>query len=301
MVTSVRTGPAVVKEAGGFIQETINVPGTLKRTTTTYPVPTSATSGGVGGNDVLLGGLGNDVTHGGAGDDQMWGNRSFDANLVPTKETSPTGISGLDDDVLFGGHGADRVWGGWQHDRMYGGHGDDRLDLVTSLNGVVSGDKTVDFKGIDYMYGGWGQDGMQADVSKPSPSNQTDKMVDGTGAYNGYFVCEGAYGGNSVMRLLSPAMETLLAAGRGRRRAGLGHHVEDVGLVGAGDGLQRRPWLQREPGLLAQPGELRLRQLTLVSRLCGGSEPPAGSDPPHNGVRRTSSGRRQRRPRRARR
>ena len=208
MVTSVRTGSAVLKEAGGFIQESINVPGTLKRTTTTYPVPTSVTSGGVGGNDVLLGGLGNDVTHGGAGDDQMWGNRSFDSSLVPTTEPSPTGTSGLDDDVLFGGHGADRVWGGWQHDRMYGGHGADRLDLVTELNGVVSGDKTVDFKGIDFMYGGWGADAMQADVSKPSPSNQTDKMVDATGAYNGYFVCEGAYGGNSVMRLLSPAMES---------------------------------------------------------------------------------------------
>ncbi len=209
VVTSVRTGPAVLKEADGFIQETINVPGTLKRTTTTYPVPTSVTSGGVGGNDVLLGGLGNDVTHGGAGDDQVWGNRSFDSDLVPTKETiAPTGTSGLDDDVLFGGHGADRVWGGWQHDRMYGGHGADQLDMVTVLNGVATGDKTVDFKGIDFMYGGWGADGMQADVSKPSPSNQTDKMVDATGVYNGYFVCEGAYGGNSIMRLLSPSMES---------------------------------------------------------------------------------------------
>ncbi|QIK65874.1 calcium-binding protein [Nocardioides sp. HDW12B] len=212
VVTSVRTGSSKVVEASGFISETINVPGTLKRTTTTYPVPTSATSGGVGGTDVLLGGLGNDVTHGGAGNDQMWGNRSFVgstfATLVPTKETSPVGISGLDDDVIFGGHGDDRAWGGWQHDRLYGGHGADQLDLVTVLNGSRQGDPTVDFKGIDFMYGGWGQDGMQADVSKPSPSNQTDKMVDGTGAYNGYFVCEGAYGGNSVMRLLSPAMES---------------------------------------------------------------------------------------------
>lgn len=223
MVTSVRTGPAVLKEAGGFIQETINVPGTLKRTTTTYPVPTSVTSGGVGGNDVLLGGLGNDATHGGAGDDQMWGNRSFDASLVPTKETSPTGVSGLDDDVLFGGHGADRIWGGWQHDRMYGGHGADQLDMVTVLNGVATGDKTVDFKGIDFMYGGWGADAMQADVSKPSPSNQTDKMVDATGVYNGYFVCEGAYGGNSIMRLLSPSMESFWQA-----------VAADDGLVSAG-------------------------------------------------------------------
>ena len=58
------------------------------------------------------------------------------------------------------------------------------------------------------MYGGWGPDGMQADVSKPSPGQGVDKMVDATGAYNGYFVCEGAYGGNSVMRILSPAMES---------------------------------------------------------------------------------------------
>lgn len=207
--TSVRSGPSQVIEAGGFIQERINVAGTLKRTTTTYPVPTSPTSGGVGGNDVLLGGLGNDVTHGGAGDDQMWGNRSFSATLVPTREpTAPVGASGLDDDVIFAGHGNDQAWGGWQHDRLYGGHGADRLDLVTALKGVVSGDRTVDFKGIDFMYGGWGADAMQADVSKPSPSNQTDKMVDATGVYNGYFVCEGAYGGNSIMRLLSPSMET---------------------------------------------------------------------------------------------
>ncbi len=211
VVTSVRATASKPFEADGFIREQIAA-GTLKRTTTTYPVPTSVTSGGVGGTDVLLGGLGNDVTHGGSGNDQIWGNRTFVgdsyATLVPTKEASPVGTSGLDDDVIFGGHGDDQVWGGWQHDRLYGGHGADKLDMVTVLNGKTTGDKTVDFKGIDFMYGGWGPDGMQADVSKPSPSNQTDKMVDATGAYNGYFVCEGAYGGNSVMRLLSPSMQS---------------------------------------------------------------------------------------------
>jgi hypothetical protein len=94
-----------------------------------------------------------------------------------------------------------------RHRAAAGGHGADRLDMVTELNGVVTGDKTVDFKGMDFMYGGWGADGMQADWSMPSPSHGTDKMVDSTGAYNGYFVCEGAYGGNSVMRQLSPDME----------------------------------------------------------------------------------------------
>jgi hypothetical protein len=190
------------------------VPGTLKRTTTLYPVPTSVTNGGVGGDDELLGGLGNDVVHGGSGKDTMWGNRSYVGDsfdsLVATKDADPDLLApdpGKDDDVLFGDHGDDLIWGGWQHDRIYGGHGADRLDMVTSLNGVVTGDKTVDFKGMDFMYGGWGPDGMQADWSKPSPDHGTDKMVDATGTYNGYFVCEGAYGGNSIMRLLSPSMQ----------------------------------------------------------------------------------------------
>ena len=59
-------------------------------------------------------------------------------------------------------------------------------------------------------------------------------MVDSTGAYNGYFVCEGAYGGNSVMRQLSPDMETFwqkvstddgLATGRIKKLLGTGVRV----------------------------------------------------------------------------
>ena len=48
-------------------------------------------------------------------------------------------------------------------------------------------------------------------------------MVDATGAYNGYYVCEQAYGGHSVMRNLSPAMESFWET-----------LAESDGLVGAG-------------------------------------------------------------------
>ncbi|MDQ1688555.1 MAG: hypothetical protein QOK42_1530, partial [Frankiaceae bacterium] len=51
----------------------------------------------------------------------------------------------------------------------------------------------------------WQQDAMQADVSSPNP-NGDDKMIDSTGVYNIYYVCEGAYGGNSVVRSPSPSM-----------------------------------------------------------------------------------------------
>ncbi len=208
------TGPGTLISADGFIQDRVDVPGTLRRTTTLYPNVASVTNGGAGGADTLLGGLGDDVLHGGAGNDTAWGNRSLGGTSgeVPTAEST----SAADDDVLFGDHGNDRIWGGWEHDHLYGGHGADLLDVVTDLRN--GGDPEVDFKGMDFMYGGWGADGMQADWSKPSPDHGTDKMVDGTGSYNGYFVCEGAYGGNSVMRLLSPAMQKFwqrLAAGDG--------------------------------------------------------------------------------------
>ena len=61
------------------------------------------------------------------------------------------------------------------------------------------------FRGPDVMYGGWQQDAMQADISRPNP-NGDDKLIDSTGVYNVYYVCEGAYGGNSVVRSPSPSL-----------------------------------------------------------------------------------------------
>ena len=212
VATTVNNGRQEAISAQQFISDTAYVDGTLHRETELFPEPTSPTAAAGGGNDLLLGGLGDDALHGGAGDDLAWGNRELDdADLPVVGDTGDLGAR--DQDVLFGGHGDDSVWGGQDHDHLYGGHGADLLDVVTATAGDrlggFAGDATIDFKGIDLMYGGWGPDGMQADRSQPSPSQDVDKMVDATGGYNGYFVCEAAYGGHSVMRQLSPSMQEL--------------------------------------------------------------------------------------------
>jgi Ca2+-binding RTX toxin-like protein len=198
---TVLAGPARDLAAGGFVLDRVDVPGSLRRDVELLDFEQ-------GGADVLVGGLGNDALHGGAAADRMngegtlvgTGDQGAAAKLAALDAACATDRRACDLDALFGGEGDDRMWGGPQRDHLYGGHGADHLDVIAG-----GGNPLTDFKGVDVLFGGWGRDAMQADVSRPSPNGE-DKLIDTAGAYNAYYVCESAYGGNSILRLISPDM-----------------------------------------------------------------------------------------------
>jgi hypothetical protein len=64
-------------------------------------------------------------------------------------------------------------------------------------------------QGIDWEYGGWGRDVLQADVADNGP-NQGDRLLDWSGAYNLYTHCNAAYGGFNDVRQFSPSMQSFL-------------------------------------------------------------------------------------------
>ena len=197
---------------GGFLRDTVDEAGSLRRRVTLFSSSFTANDQW-GGGDTIDGGDGRDVLHGGAGSDVLDGS-GVDRTAAQVEEmaaacaaatTLATRSPVCDEDVLFGGDGDDRTWGGPGHDHLYGGHGADDLDVVSP----TSGDPDTDFKGVDLLFGGWGPDRLQADRSQPSPNGE-DKLLDASGAYNAYFVCEGAYGGHSIVRKLSPDAEIYL-------------------------------------------------------------------------------------------
>jgi hypothetical protein len=64
-------------------------------------------------------------------------------------------------------------------------------------------------EGIDWMYGGWDRDVLQADVADNGP-NGGDRLLDWAGAYNLYTHCNSAYGGFNDVREHSPAEQKFL-------------------------------------------------------------------------------------------
>jgi hypothetical protein len=67
------------------------------------------------------------------------------------------------------------------------------------------------------MYGGLDADTLQADEGDAGPV-QGDRLIDWTGAYNLYYVCNGAYGAGRVQNAASPDMLSVvqrLAGGDG--------------------------------------------------------------------------------------
>lgn len=177
---------------GRFVVETIHQTGSLVRVV-------DLVARTVGGVDVLLGGSGQDAIHGGAADDLADG--------------------GAGDDVLFGADGDDALWGGADHDRIFGGYGADALDVKprtadTPLWWAVAPDVDTDgdpatINGYDLAYGGYGPDALQADVGETGPT-PGDRLLDWAGAYNAYFVCEGAYGAGKIQRKPDPTTQDVL-------------------------------------------------------------------------------------------
>jgi Ca2+-binding RTX toxin-like protein len=190
-----------------FISEDIFQAGSLTRLVELVRSQTNQSGGDIaGGNDVMQGGDDNDRMSGGAGYDLMNGNGG--------------------DDAIFGDDGDDAVWGGTGDDHTYGGYGPGGTltpDGSTPLRGdyleiqprpAPDQDPSAWFlvapnvdtlQGYDIVYGGWGRDAMQADISIPGPT-PGDRLIDWTGAYNIYFLCPGAYGEGAATRLLSPDM-----------------------------------------------------------------------------------------------
>ncbi|HEX8004583.1 MAG TPA: hypothetical protein VF519_18000 [Mycobacteriales bacterium] len=189
----------VLVDSASFVSETVYATGSLQRDTLLYEIAT-------GGNDTLDGGSGNDSVHAGAGNDTAHGNGgATDANPGLTAVCPAAVTATCDRDVLFGGDGDDWLWGGPDKDHVYGGYGSDHLDVVRP----GTANPKARFVGPDVLYGGWQQDALQGDLSSPNP-NALDKLIDATGVYNIYYVCEGAYGGNSVVRTPSPSLISTL-------------------------------------------------------------------------------------------
>ena len=173
-----------------FISVIVYQAESLTRSVTLYSYLSGA--GSAAGDDVILGGEGRDSLHGGAGADILNGNAG--------------------DDAVFGGDDSDALWGGHGRDRLYGGYGGDYLDVVPREGDPETWRKYAgveNFQGVDIAYGGWGRDALQADVGSGGPV-EGDRLLDWVGAYNVFYVCDGAYGAGVILRGHSPQVQALL-------------------------------------------------------------------------------------------
>ncbi|HEY3483328.1 MAG TPA: hypothetical protein VGL02_31015, partial [Streptomyces sp.] len=84
-------------------------------------------------------------------------------------------------------------------------------------------------QGIDWIYGGWDRDVLQADVADNGP-NQGDRLLDWGGAYNLYTHCNAAYGGYNDVRQWSPTQQDFLQ--RWAHSLGAGQGPADVTTAG---------------------------------------------------------------------
>ncbi len=191
------------------IAATIFRRGTLHRQVTLF----AFTDGDrAGGNDILLGGDGADSVHGGAGNDLINGDGDGDqATGDPLPATT-------DADQVFGGDGDDVVWGGRGEDHVWGGYGNDYLDVVprpamepfaTDPAPWFAYGGADNHQGADIVYGGWGQDALQANVAD-NGAIQGDRLLDWNGSYNVYYGCNGATQAPVVTRASSKQLITFL-------------------------------------------------------------------------------------------
>jgi Ca2+-binding RTX toxin-like protein len=225
--------PRTISPNEPFIQEAVCQPGTLFRLVQLYAyndAPGSPTP--VVGKDVMLGGDGDDWMHGGAGSDMMNGDgdggAEIDDPLFPgdVKTVADPNTATADKDRIFGGDSnvrggpnspdpttggdGDVMWGGRGNDLEYGGHGDDMLDVrpdnLFPATWSAWGEGDVEsYHGVDFAYGGWDQDALQANVADNGPVNG-DRMFDWSGVYNITYLCPSTYGAYVTIRDMSPAI-----------------------------------------------------------------------------------------------
>ena len=185
-----------------------------------------------GGNDVMRGGPDHDSLHGAAGDDLMNGDAGGDIPVRRRRRRRAVGRQGS----RVRGSGGRRVRqrpGGERpvrrlpvrrvraQDRSrHRRCGHPRLSAAAGLDPAawfeVTSTRSTDpladhqhHQGIDWIYGGWDRDVMQANVADNGP-NLGDRLIDWTGAYNLYTHCPAAYGGYNDIKLPSPSLQSFL-------------------------------------------------------------------------------------------
>ena len=169
------------------------------------------------GNDVMNGESGGDTLFGDHGADVMWGGKGCDPALDGATACPNLGVRGTNDkfvDYLFGGYGGPP------------GSGDesaaDILDYrprpgidpaiwfeVTSTGVGLPVADHQHHQGVDWIYGGWDRDVMEADQAANGP-NPGDRLIDWPGATQLFLHCNAAYGGFNDVREHSPGMQSFL-------------------------------------------------------------------------------------------
>ena len=145
-----------------------NMSGTEDNDTLYVNDKAATTFHGLGGNDIIVGGIANDLLYGDDGNDTMYGYEGDDILIGGTGNDNLSGDEG--DDQLDGDSGNDVLYGGYGNDTLRGGSGDDR----------VFGDS-----GNDVLYGGTGNDHLEGgegnDTYVFSKGDGEDRIFDANG------------------------------------------------------------------------------------------------------------------------
>jgi hypothetical protein len=201
------------------------------------------------GDDLVNGDTGGDVVFGDRGNDVMWGGQGRACAPTETTCLADPGAHGEYIDHLVGGKGADVI--DWRPRGVYGTGPTfaDRTCSTSTTPVTTKKDGTTDpcswfemtgrdndttdastfadnqhHQGVDWIYGGWDRDVMQADLADNGP-NPGDRLIDWFGVYNLYSHCNAAYGGFNDVRIPAPAVVSFLqewATGIGAGRPGPG-------------------------------------------------------------------------------
>ncbi len=222
--------PQTIQTNSPHWEDTIYESGSMWWETVLFAFDTSA--GGVGGADTLLGYDGRDTAFGGPGDDVIAGDGDGTEEFLDPVNPEYSHITDVDAttadrDMLFGGDDGDSIWGGRDNDILMGGHGDDFLDVRpreetdNGRNGakfrIIPRDRPAwftyampeNFQDVDFIYGGWDRDALQADqaVNGPDPG---DRLADWAGGFNVFYLCPAGYGDHTITRMGSPHSRNFL-------------------------------------------------------------------------------------------
>lgn len=221
------------------------------------------------GDDIANGDSGGDALFGDDGADVLWGGKGCDPlsledfNGTCTDPATDRGAGDVYVDYLFGGKGGTSIISqkgdvgsdimDWQPRGSYpsgcanslwpqtlsSGTTIDPCDwfLMTATYNDAPGTDVTDAShrdnqthhGVDWMYGGWDRDVMQADQADEGP-NTGDRLLDWNGAYNLYSHCNPSYGGYNDVRLLSPDEMTFMQ--KWSYGTGIGQSLADVTTSG---------------------------------------------------------------------
>ncbi|MEU9688884.1 calcium-binding protein [Amycolatopsis japonica] len=192
------------------------------------------------GDDLANGDSGGDIVFGDDGADVLWGgkggtdpanpnDRGVNDSLVDHLAGGKGATSGPSVDPNTGALGSDIL--DWRPRGSYGapgqttctanpwpqtfGNGKNAVTVdpcswfeMTNLDNADVADNQH-HQGIDWIYGGWDRDVLQADVADNGP-NLGDRLLDWGGAYNLYTHCNAAYGGYNDVRQHSPTHQEFL-------------------------------------------------------------------------------------------